>query len=417
MIILIAAVFYAIVFWGITWQRPQLALALVFACAPFQNDLSTGGPVRFSIAEINLLLTVPIFILRRRPISLGPLALPVLSYMAICLASSALNWRAAALTSLIQIAIYLAIVVFVFRSLPRKAADYRMALLCLVSVCAFIAAMVLANHSGYVLGLHKNGTGGSLACGTIVCMELWFAERNGMRKKWLLAALLLIGAGMFFTLSRGAWMTTITGVAIILALRRQFLIMLRAGLVVVPLIAVCWSYLPNDSREYATGFNRKNLNIQARYDSIDYAMDEFQKNPIIGVGVGLRKEYDATNIVLLTLAETGVPGLLALLSIHLTLLWMAWKGQRTLRRSDINYSLLAIAAALVIGKMMHGVVDQYWCRGDTMVVWASAGMAIRACAARRPLRKMRIGGRCFTPGAVPRRRIRALSQTTQSQAL
>lgn len=384
MILLLAAIAYTLLFWTVTWRRPQLALASIFALAPFQNDLSVGGPVRFSIAELNLLLALPVFMLQRRPVSLGPLAFPVVAYIAICFVSSVSDLRTTALTSFIQIILYIGVVVVVFRGFPRYREQYRTALIGLVVVCVFLASVVLVKHSGYVLGLHKNGSGGSLACGMIVCTELWFAERNALRKKWLLGAMLLIGAGLIFTLSRGAWMTTATGLAIILALRGRFLAMLRAGLVLVPLVVLCWSYLPEKSKDYATDFDQKNnFNIRLRYAAIDHLTEKFQQNPVLGVGVGLRKEYDATNVILLTLAETGVPGLAALLSIHLAFLWMAWKGQRGLARSSLDYSLIAIAAALVVGKMMHGVVDHYWGRGDTMIVWASAGMAVRACGARR----------------------------------
>ena len=355
----------------------------IFAAAPFQNDLSMGGPLRFSLAEIHLLLTLPVFIAHRRTFKLGPIALPVAAYLGICIVSSSLNWRPSTPVALAQMIVYLVMAVAVFRSLPRHSGQYHPALIGLVAVCCVLASFALARHSGYVLGLHKNGTGGSLACGLIVCTELWFAERDHVRKQWLLGALILIASGLFFTLSRGAWMTAVTGVGVILALRRQFRIMLRAGLVFVTLATICWKYLPADSREYATAFERKNFNIQARYDSLDYAMELFRENPITGVGVGLRKEFDATNVIMLTLAETGIPGLFALLSIHLAFLRMIWKSRSHIRRSCPEYSLIAIAAALVIGKMMHGAVDHYWGRGDTMIVWASAGMAIRVCNARK----------------------------------
>lgn len=396
MFILIAAIAYALGFWAVTLRRPHLALAAIFASAPFQNDLSIGGPFRFSIAEVNLLLSLPVFVARRRPVSLGPLALPVMGYVAICLVSSASDLRISALTSLLQIVLYLGVVVVVFHSLPRNREQYRTVLTGLVCVCVFLAAVVLVKRSGYVLGLHKNGTGGSLACGMIVCAELWFAERNRRHKKWLLVAMVLIGSGLIFTLSRGAWMTTVTGLAIILALRRRFLVMLRACLVLVPLVMLCWSYLPEESRQYATDFDaKKNFNVRLRYEAIDHLTEEFENHPVLGVGVGLRKEYDATNIILLTLAETGVPGLVALVSIHLAFLWMVWKGQRGMSRASLDYTLVAIGTALVVGKMMHGVVDHYWGRGDTMIVWASAGMAIRACGAQ----KRRVAHRFQWPAA------------------
>ena len=144
------------------------------------------------------------------------------------------------------------------------------------------------------------------------------------------------------------------------------------------LIAVGWRFLPAESREYATGFNRENENIRLRLQSIDFARDAFESDPVLGVGVGLRKEYDATNILWLTLAETGVPGLCAWLLLHFALARMVWRTQRHLARSDALFSLAALGGALVISKLVHGLVDHYWSRGDIMIAWASAGMATHA---------------------------------------
>ncbi|MDD5350536.1 MAG: O-antigen ligase family protein [Chthoniobacteraceae bacterium] len=381
--LLLAAILYAMFFWVVTWRRPWLALASIFALAPFQNDLSMGGPIRFSIAEVNLLLTLPIFLAERRPARLGPLAFPVIAYLFFCLFSSALHWRDTALVSLVQIAVYLVAAVAVFRSLPLQITEYRAALSTLIAVCCLLAVIVLVKQSGYVLGLHKNGSGSSLACGLIVCAELWFGERDTIRKQRLLAALVLIAAGLFFTLSRGAWITAATGLIVILLLHRRFLLLLRATFVLAALVAVCWGRLPAEARNYATAFDRDHYNIQARFESIDYALYEFRKSPLTGVGVGLRKEYDATNIFLLTLAETGVPGLLAFAAIHIAFLRMAYRSRRYLPRSSPEATLVALGTALVIGKIMHGAVDLYWGRGDLMITWAAAGMAIRACAVGR----------------------------------
>jgi O-antigen ligase len=230
----------------------------------------------------------------------------------------------------------------------------------------------------------------------IVCAELWFAERDTLHKQWLLAALVLISSGLVFTLSRGAWITAIAGIGVILLMRSQFLLLLRAALVFAVLAAVCWGYLPSESRSYATGFERENYNIQARYDSMDYALNEFEKAPFTGGGVALRKEFDATNIFLLTLAETGILGFAALAAIHLALLRMVWRSRRYWVRSSPEASLVALAAALVIGRMVHGTVDLYWGRGGLMIAWAAAGMAIRVCATAR-----RRGNRPARPAPTP----------------
>ena len=388
---LIAAMVYACVFWGVGWKWPKIPLMLIFALAPFQNDISaslameperpdmvqTAGP-HFSIAEINLLLTVPLFLLRRRPILFGPTFIPVTLYLGACLISSLNSWRPSTLVSMNQMGMYLIVAVCVFTSFTKSAEDYRLALQGLVGVGTLLAGAVLITRSGYVLGLHKNGVGGSLATTVIVCAELWFSART-RRSRWILGGLMgVLVAGLFFSLSRGGWIGAACGIFLLLALRREFVLMVRMGLFMAPLIAVCWALLPEQSRSYATGFDRENWNIRLRYMSMDFAKSQFESSPGIGVGVGLRKEYDATNVFLLTLAETGVLGMAAFLYLHLAMGRMVWKTRRLIRPDDALFSVLALGGALVLSKFVHGMVDHYWSRGAIMIAWASAGMATHA---------------------------------------
>jgi O-antigen ligase len=192
---------------------------------------------------------------------------------------------------------------------------------------------------------------------------------------WVVLTMLTIG--LIFTLSRGAWVGAAAGILVIFSLRGQWKTSLKILLLLAPAIIVVWLMLPEGSREYATDLDASAYNIKARWVSIDFAMGYFKSSPIIGVGVGLRKIYDATNLVMSTLAETGVIGLAAFLSIFCTLLWMAWKASRRLSPDDATRSLLLIGIGLVICKFVHGLVDHYWSRG-ILPAWAGAGMVVYA---------------------------------------
>jgi len=73
---------YAVVFWVLGYRNPRIPLLLIFATAPIQNDISGGGPLRFSITEINILLTVPLLLLRkRRALTLGPLTWGIVLFL------------------------------------------------------------------------------------------------------------------------------------------------------------------------------------------------------------------------------------------------------------------------------------------------------------------------------------------------
>ena len=394
-IIYAAGLLYVLVFLIVGWKRPAIPLMLIFALAPFQNDIGqftspqnpdapllvtadggggVGGLPHFSIAEINLMLAAVLFILRRRPLLFGPLLVPTLLYFAVCSASSVLSWRSTTVTSMFQMGLYLIVAVALFTSLGRDERDYQLAFYGLVFVGVVLSLAVLILRTGYVLGLHKNGVGGSLACAAIVCAELWFSAPRGRRRTIISWALAIIVAGLFFTLSRGGWVAAAAGIALILAMRREFQLLVKAGFALIPIIAICWQLLPEQSRQYTTGLSTDNWNIRMRYNSVAFAREQFEESPYLGVGVGLRKEYDATNLFWLTLAETGILGALTFFGLQFAFMRMAWKTQSRLSRSEPLFSAVAIGGALVFGGLVHGLVDHYWSRGAISIAWDGAGM-------------------------------------------
>jgi len=238
--------------------------------------------------------------------------------------------------------------------------------------------VLLVTRQQYVLGIHKNGIGGSMSVAFLVCLELWFNERAGWRKWALAVSMAAIAAGLLITLSRGAWLGAGLGVLLIFALRREWALMGRAVLVLLPVLFVAWNSLPREQQEYATSFGKERGNIEARYDNLAFMQSQYAHNPLLGVGVGLRKQHDATNLVWMTLAETGVLGLLALTAIHAAFFAMVWRAQSRLDHGDPLFSLVTIGGALILARLGHGMVDHYWARGPTMMAWAGAGMALGA---------------------------------------
>ncbi len=382
-VFLAAALIYALVFWVVAWRYPGVALALIFGLAPFQNDLSGGvGGVKFSVSEIHLVLTLPILVamlLRGEKRLKGwPFLAACGAYFAVCLASGFVMWRGgSALTSIFQMTLFFFVLIPVFSIVARKPKDLMPALWALLFVSAFLASVILVTRSQYVFGIHKNGIGGSLSCAVLVAFELWFHYRT--RESWhkwaIMALMVVIAGGLLFTVSRGAWIGAIAGVIFITAMRRQFSLLGRLALVMVPVLVIGWLALPPETRDYAFDFSPKLGNIEARVSNQDTALAFFEGSPILGAGVGLRKEYDATQIVLFTLAETGVLGLLTFAYVFVAFFTMVWRTQNRLARGEFAYSLLAIGGALMLARLSHSMVDHYWARGPTMMGWAAAGMA------------------------------------------
>jgi len=375
-----AAIVYAAAFLLIAMQDPRFALMLILAAAPFQQDLSGGGPVKFSLSDVNLALTLPVFFLQqlihRGRLSLGPITAPVFLYLGICLVSSWLNWRGmTTAVSFVQMVEYLVVAVMLFSTFTKREEDLLFALKGLVVVCMFLAIVVIASGSYYVLGLHKNGIGRSLASGLIVCTELWCAA-DPKKRKWWLVAMAIVGAGLFFSLSRGAWLGAFCGLLMVFVFRRKFKFLLWFGLLMVPLIAYCWRFLPQDLREYAVDLDPQAYQINIRLVTLEFVYEKFKESPVYGIGLGFRKEFDAVNVFMSTMAETGIIGLVAFLLVYFVFFRMAWRIRRHLSQKDPLFSIMVIGSSLMMGVLAHGSVDHYWSRGGSMIAWAGAGMAI-----------------------------------------
>lgn len=363
---------YMILFWVFSLRIPCLPLVLIFGLAPFQNDISGLGWLHFSIAEVHLLLSIPLLLLRGWRGELGWMSWELWGALLLTFGLTLPSWRDNSAVSLIQMGLYWIGAVAVFSKLPRRKSDFEPAFLALLLVGCLLAVGALLNGSSYFWGLHKNGVGASLACAFILALERWLTAERRLRMRYL-AALALIASGLLIVLSRGAWLATAVGVAFLLAWRGMYQRLLQLGIFLVPVLLLMWTLVPEPSREYATSFDAKRYNIRARALNTEWAMAQWKSSPWLGVGVGLRKEYDATNVFWLTLAETGPLGLLAFLGVHGKLLGGAW-----FRRGGGGgrESLLPLAGALVAAKFAHGLVDHYWSRGAIMIAWASVGMAL-----------------------------------------
>lgn len=381
-----AGAIYGVCFLVLSFVRIDLAVLLIIATTPFMWDIG-GGPVKMAVSEISLILALPALVLkasaRREALAFNPLWIPIAAYLAICCISTAINGNiAASVTSILQMVIYVVVAVFAFSRCVDLSRDLFPALIALLLVDCFLALALIITRKQYLFGLHKNAVGTILGYGVVIATELWFAVGQTPRKRRRLVGVMLgvLSLGLVFTLSRGAWIGSGCGVLLILLLRQQFKLVLRLLLIMLPLVALGWALLPEGQKEYATDFDATSHNIKARLESIEYAMTYFKRSPVIGVGVGLRKQYDATNLIMSTLAETGIVGLAAFLGIFATLAVMVWKTQRRLARTDVLFTPLVLGAALMADKFLHGLVDHYWGRG-LLPVWGAAGLAAYAYSA------------------------------------
>jgi|GEM_PF-680858 len=371
---------YVFLFWFIAWKYPTVALMLVFSIAPFQNDLSRGG-ARFSLTEVHLALLFPVVLIQcyvhRREFHVGPTFIPAALYFCVCFFASIHHFQGqSTILSILQMLLYLIVVVGIFATYPRHAEQFRPALHGLIVICCCMAFYSLLTRNNFFWGLGKNGVGQALSCAVIVATELWFAAKNPKHKKLLGLALLLLAAGLVFSVSRGAWLGCFAALLMIGILRKQWAFMLKVAFLMIPIVAIAWTFLDAETQAYATSFDSTRFNISERYKFLDIAQKLWAESPIFGQGVGLRKQYDATNLVWSTLAETGVLGMVTFLAIHFVFFYMVYRTYRHLERDSLHFSIMLIGAGLVLRHFTHGMVDHYWSRGAVTLAWAGAGMAV-----------------------------------------
>jgi hypothetical protein len=373
---IVGVLFIMIAFW-----QPRVALMITFALIPLQQDIP-HLPIHLSISELCLAILFPIALMRAaqmgKPLRIGPLGWPIALYLFFCFISSLPHFHphSPAVTAYAQMVVYLVFGVMLCASFPGDTDDLHFAIEGAVGMATIFAIMVLLTHFHYPHE-DKNAWGAVFGSTFVMGLELWLAANfRGDRKKarLLLWQLIIMGAALFLCLSRGGWLEAMAGSFVLLLLRKRFTLLLRVGLIVLPLAGVLYLTLPHNKQKYAFNFSSNARNIDARYKSIDYAWQEFQSNPVFGVGVQLRKEMDATDLFMVTLAESGVQGVLAFLLIHAVAAGMAWRIHKRLDPRDPRFSLVAIGAALVFQRFAHGMVDQYWCRGPLIWAWCAAGM-------------------------------------------
>jgi O-antigen ligase len=369
-------------------------MLLSMASAPFVMNVSGTGALKFSLTEINiLLLSISMLgklFLTQRLVSIGKLATPVSLYLAVAAISSVQGGvESADIIALLQTAIFCFLCPLLAINAKLTSGQNRNLLLVYAIACSVLAVLQLSLGVGnQVFGIHKNNMGQNLATGLVVWICLWMDSVRGWWSRLTVPAMLVTLLGLFVTLSRGAWVGAIVGLIVITLLNRRFVFLVRVLALVVPVIAIMWNYLPDDSKEYAGGVDSKiNRNIASRYSNRDAALAAFKQNPVIGIGVSLRKQMDATNLVFVTLGESGILGLILFFIIQITYILLVIHLIQSIPRTDSRFFLLVVSPTLMAVRLAHGQFDHYWVRGATTMAWVSVGfvLAIAADEKRRIL--------------------------------
>jgi O-antigen ligase len=371
--------------------------------APFVMNVSGTGALKFSLTEINiLLLSISMLgklFLTKKLVSIGKMAMPVALYMAIAGISSVQGGIVTAdVIALLQTAIFCFLCPVLAINTRLSSAQSRNLLLGYAVSCLILASIQVSMGTGQsVLSINKNNMGQNLATGLVVWICLWMDSYRGWWSRFTVPAMLVTLLGLFVTLSRGAWVGAIVGLIVIALLNRRFVFLAKVLGVSVPVIALMWYYLPDDSKQYAAGVDSKvHRNIAARYANRDAAMAAFKLSPFLGVGVSLRKQMDATNLVFVTLGESGILGLFSFLTIQVTYVVLVVRLVKTIPRSDTRFFLVVVSPTLMAVRLAHGQFDHYWVRGATTMAWVSVGLVLAIAADERKRLQLRHGRAAMT---------------------
>jgi O-antigen ligase len=280
--------------------------------------------------------------------------------------------------ALFQTGIFCFILPFLFMDRNLTPTSQRNILL--IAACSIVALgtfQIVAGPKAFALGIHKNNMGQGMAAGLSLWLCAWFDGSKGWWNRILVPAIAIITIALVFTLSRGAWIGAGCALIALALMYGRVQLLVRASLVIMPLVVVMWNFLPKEDQEYASSFDRQKYdNIEARYANFDQTSALIKSSPVIGHGISIRKQLDATNLVLVTLAEGGILGFVLFIIALGTYFVIVFRIVHRIPRSDPRFIIVAASCAVMVSRLGHAQFDHYWVRGASTIAWASVGMVL-----------------------------------------
>lgn len=201
-------------------------------------------------------------------------------------------------------------------------------------------------------------------------LSLFFTVKKIRWKILLLALVASMTIGVFWTVSRtGALCLGIIVITLLLNLNRKKLLILLAGLLVTYLLLTPFINKVESrfsSRDVASYFS-----ALERYNLWQGTWEIFKQNPVIGVGmynaevrtVLKNRSTDPHNIVLKSLAETGIIGFVLLFLIFRELFKKLFKFRRIVKKTDtdrlIYIGFFITLSVSVFNRMLEVIGDRY----------------------------------------------------------
>jgi putative inorganic carbon (HCO3(-)) transporter len=400
--------------WAVaTALDPRWGVVAVFLTFPIGSV--TSPLIELQLVELTLLGVTTIVGLSRLGAGKLPLPWPTQMWWVLALVA----WTLVALPSALdnslalkQIAALIgaALLALVVVAACREMRDVRIILVALVAVAAAIAAGAFLQGGDFratfggtrVAGRavssfdHSNQLGTLSAMSVLITVGLLSGARTTRGRMLGIVALVALLGGQALTLSRGAWVGTVVGLAflaLILPYARRALIALAVPLIAVTLII--YLAAPDSTQIQVIGQRFESLTVRSPYDDRpaiwEEALREMADDPLTGQGPGnfpvasVRASsgantvfaYHAHNILLTWGAESGVPAVLLIIGFALALVSAVVRTTRRRGNSPADISDRAVVAgmaAALVALLAQGLVD-FTLRNTVILyaVWAVIG--------------------------------------------
>jgi putative inorganic carbon (hco3(-)) transporter len=396
-----------------TIMDPKWGVVAVFLTFPIGSITTPVGGLQ--LVELTLIGVAVVVGLARLGTGKAPLPWPTQMWWVLALVAwtfialpSALDQYLALkqIAALIGAATFALIVVAACRDMR----DVKIVLIALVAVAAGIAGGALLQGGDFqstfggtrVAGRavssfdHSNQLGSLSAMSVLITVGLLTGARSTRGRFFGSIALILLVTGQALTLSRGAWIGTVVGIAflaLILPHARRALIGFM--LPVIAVSAIVFFVAPESTQIQVIGQRFESLTVRSPYDDRpaiwEEAIREIMDDPLTGQGPGNFPvasvtagsgansvfAYHAHNILLTWAAESGIPAALMVLGFAISLAAAVVRTTKARSRSDADVSdraVLAGMAAALIALAAQGMVD-FTLRNTVILyaVWAVIG--------------------------------------------
>ena len=377
----------------------RIFLILAFILLPFNVGLSgdmRNSLVVFGLSDVLVLLAIPGAIRAFRKETEKPnwagLLLPTILYVGVGTFSFALDafgnsqhWLPH-LSSFVRTAQIVLLLPWVFSSVHWTSKDLTLLQegyllsVTFLSLCGLIAFSRGTQAGLYVMGEHKNVVGLSTAIG-VICALILFPRRaeeenSGLIPRWgLVVCALLCGLTLACSLSRSSYIAFVIGSLVLALMQRRAVPLFGIGIVLISIWGV-YRVLPQKSANYLVGFSTERYNIAGRTRANQVAFDRFKEKPVFGDGFRTRKEVLPHNMVISSLAETGIVGTLLLFwVIFAQMRWLLQSAKRMkLDTVGMRFRLFLLVGSLMV--LVHSQFDPFWRRGPVWLLWVGSGILI-----------------------------------------